>query len=306
MNDDDAKWITIMLFLMEESTSKDITDDWLEFENNVKYHSRFFPKSGLLTRIKNLRNAADFRLNKGEKIYRARLFNNPFLGYYTSDKKEVMEIILKYFPELKDKKNSEEMYYYLLTDGLREFRTDFNNEILNYFRKKKRFWGYNAKDSDAPPVGTASSGRANAQGISFLYSSDNIKTAMAEVRPHSGQDVSVATIRINNALRLFDFSGHTKEDDLNDRFILSILCRLFSIPKNGDESSYYATQYIGEYIRELGYDGLRFKSSLVNGNNIVLFDTTSNSTKRNYTILSSKVYSVIGTDILYKQLAPQK
>lgn len=48
---------------------------------------------------------------------------------------------------------------------------------------------------------------------------------------------------------------------------------MFSRPYNGDTYKYLPTQYIAEEIKNMGFDGLRFKSSLnKNGYNVVLFN----------------------------------
>lgn len=44
-------------------------------------------------------------------------------------------------------------------------------------------------------------------------------------------------------------------------------------PNSGDTFRYMPTQYLGEIIKQMGFDGLRFNSSLKKGGvNIVLFD----------------------------------
>ena len=48
---------------------------------------------------------------------------------------------------------------------------------------------------------------------------------------------------------------------------------MFSKPYNGDVSKYLPTQYLAEEIKKMGFDGLRFNSSLhEGGKNVVLFD----------------------------------
>ena len=48
---------------------------------------------------------------------------------------------------------------------------------------------------------------------------------------------------------------------------------MFSKPYNGDPTKYLATQYVAEEIKSMGFDGLRFRSSLhKKGVNIVLFN----------------------------------
>lgn len=47
----------------------------------------------------------------------------------------------------------------------------------------------------------------------------------------------------------------------------------FPKPYNGQQEEYLPTQYLAETIKNMGFDGIRFKSSLnANGINIVLFD----------------------------------
>lgn len=78
---------------------------------------------------------------------------------------------------------------------------------------------------------------------------------------------------------------------------------LFSRPVINDEN-YYSTQYICEYIKHLGFDGIRFKSSLdSNGKNYVLFNSVNNTSK-GYSIINSKVFQVDSIEINYNQVVP--
>lgn len=48
---------------------------------------------------------------------------------------------------------------------------------------------------------------------------------------------------------------------------------MFSHPYTGEVSKYLPTQYLAEEIKNMGFDGLRFRSSLnKNGINVVLFN----------------------------------
>ena len=57
----------------------------------------------------------------------------------------------------------------------------------------------------------------------------------------------------------------------------------FSIPTSNTNfnSDYVPTQIIAEFIKSLGYDGIAYKSSLGNGDNIVLFDLDMATIKEN-------------------------
>ena len=180
-------------------------------------------------------------------------------------------------------------------------------EIELIFEKEKKFWGYDAEQSDAPPKDKTSGGRANPKNISYLYIAEDLKTAMMEVRPNLTQEVSVATIKILKTLRLFDFCYVDPEEKAGKSLDLSIISTAFSTPNFGNENDYYATQYLCEFIKELGFDGIRFYSSLnPPGKNIVLFNTKRNPTtkSKDYEIVESKVYSITKLDLNYQIIAP--
>lgn len=305
-SEEDWKYFFALFIMMEQTDSEKLTTDWLSFDSQIKTKSRYFPDSELLNKIKELKEEVRLTLSSGKFLYRARAFDDPFIGYYPNDKKELKDIFERNYPHLKSK-SIKEFYYYRLNDELSIARTSLTSDLKTFFSKRRKYWGYNNKDSDAPPSEHATSGRANARHISYLYAASDIKTAISEIRPHVGQDISVATIRVDNDLSLFDFT--TKVDITKNPILLDALSRLFSDPKNGKEDDYYATQYVSEYIRKLEFDGFKYKSSLnEEGFNVVLFDTSVNhkTGKKNYTILNSKVYSVTSVDVQYEQLAPYK
>ena len=91
-------------------------------------------------------------------------------------------------------------------------------EIELIFEKEKKFWGYDAEQSDAPPKDKTLGGRANPKNISYLYIAEDLKTAMMEVRPNLTQEVSVATIKILKTLRLFDFCYVDPEEEAGKKF----------------------------------------------------------------------------------------
>lgn len=85
---------------------------------------------------------------------------------------------------------------------------------------------------------------------------------------------------------------------------LAFLSRLFSFPNYTDESEYLPTQYLCEYIRELGFEGVCFNSSVnVGHKNLVVFDC--DRVTRPYKINGSKVYKVNEQNIKYEQIAPE-
>lgn len=133
------------------------------------------------------------------------------------------------------------------------------------------FKGYNEKNSGAPE--TPGENRCSPKFIKCLYASNNVETSVYEVSPIQGDFVSVADIKILQTLNIVNFDiTTTAAYDPNDRrakwingFILSI-SNFFSAPIREDrKEEYLLCQYISEYIRLLGFDGIKYKSAKYNG-----------------------------------------
>ena len=152
-------------------------------------------------------------------------------------------------------------------------------EIIAAYNKwqRKRFKGFNASDSGAPPADLGTAGRINPKKIRYLYLAESPETAIYEVRPTIGQYVSVAYFRTVDEVKIYDLTQEIKtsegEDPKSDYALFNVIQQRFSEPNAGDTFRYLPTQYLGEVIKQMGFDGIRFKSSLKNdGINIVLFD----------------------------------
>lgn len=126
-------------------------------------------------------------------------------------------------------------------------------------------------------------GRANVEKIPCLYVATDKNTAMSEAKPWRGATLTLAKIQTTRTLRLVDFSASLKngrkfhlnpsQDQIND-MVLSDIDYAFSEPVNGDDSvtDYIPTQCIAEYIKSLGFDGVKYKSLMSDGHNVALFD----------------------------------
>lgn len=129
------------------------------------------------------------------------------------------------------------------------------------------FYGFNAQGSFVPPVQYTRDMRANYRYIPYLYAANNPYISFVEVRPRLGAKVSVATIVVKENLRLLDFTNLNKPTKMSDAKVnlFSDLSSLFSKPvtEEDDISDYIPTQFIAEYAKNLKYDGIAFRSSLV-------------------------------------------
>ncbi len=131
---------------------------------------------------------------------------------------------------------------------------------------------------------SATEGRANPKGIPYLYLATDKETAMSEVRPWVGAQISVGQFKIKKELRIIDCSVlhknslviYDKEPDAEKRktSVWRDITRAFSEPIDPSDQTadYLPTQIIAELFKSDGYDGIAYKSALSMGHNVVLFD----------------------------------
>lgn len=170
------------------------------------------------------------------------------------------------------------------------------------------FYGYNASESFVPPVRVTKDLRANYRYIPYLYCANHPYLALVEVRPRLGAHVSMATIVVNESIRLLDFTVQKKPNRMSEakQNLFSDLSELYSKPIANDDDifDYIPTQYIAEYAKNLGYDGICFTSSLtpeINGQNMDRF----NVVVFNYdkcTVIKSNVFAVTTSYIECQQI----
>ncbi|MDP1736019.1 MAG: RES domain-containing protein [Caulobacter sp.] len=146
---------------------------------------------------------------------------------------------------------------------------------------------YPMEEMGAPPERRASHGRANPPGIPYLYLGSTPHTAISEIRPHTGERASVAEFRVPDDLKVVDLREPRKlvspfllggEDDIGSmRVDIGFLERLGEeltrpVLPSGAAIDYVPSQYLCEFIKKCGYDGVLYSSSVSEGVNLALFD----------------------------------
>lgn len=138
---------------------------------------------------------------------------------------------------------------------------------------------YSGSQLSSPPILKTTAGRANRQGVAFLYLASDEETALGEIRPHPGHYVSVGQFKNTDNLLLADlrFVDLVKYYNDNEQLklfkLLKDLSDELSIPILPDEKeNYLVTQFISDIIRQIGFDGILFNSSVSKGYNLVAFD----------------------------------
>lgn len=173
---------------------------------------------------------------------------------------------------------------------------DILKNIINSFEKKykkeKRFFrarisdvkGLSADLMGRPPAKFATAGRANPKGISYLYLSNNEETTLYEVRATLNDYVTIAEFRLTEEIKVVSLRKTNEVspfvlDDidiyLSYKRLINLLEKDLMTPlrRSDSELEYIPTQYLCEFIKSLGYNGVEYSSSLnPNGFNIALFD----------------------------------
>jgi RES domain-containing protein len=148
---------------------------------------------------------------------------------------------------------------------------------------------YSPESMGPPPVGRATAGRANPAGIPYLYLASDQLTAISEMRPHRGDRVCVAEFDLEPHLYLIDLRDPKSSISLSP-FAMSDEGEIILLRRNrdflhelGEELSrpvvprsapveYLPSQYLCEFIKHCGFDGVVYRSSVGPGVNVALFD----------------------------------
>ena len=130
-----------------------------------------------------------------------------------------------------------------------------------------------------PPKELSESGRANPKGIPYLYVASSPETAIAEVRPVIMDKVVLGTFRVVQKIKVVDLRKKVIGDPFRygDRLREVVDYILFmhklgaelskAISPRESEIEYLPTQYLSEYIKGLGYDGIVYGSAMVENDN---------------------------------------
>ena len=139
----------------------------------------------------------------------------------------------------------------------------------------------------------AKEGRANPAGIPVLYLATTEQTAISEVRPWIGSEISVAQFKVLRDLKALDLSrghgefwiGHLTHEQMSDpakidakakeKAVWIEIDNAFSRPvrRSDDSADYAPTQILAELFQDAGYDAIVYRSQFGEmGYNIALFN----------------------------------
>ena len=133
---------------------------------------------------------------------------------------------------------------------------------------------YAKSQMGAPPPDKASEGRVNSKGIPCLYLADTMETTLHEIRARDFDDVTVATFTPTRKVNLVDLRQLDQLSPFADGIgldwyavnvkILHEISLDIAKPMRRNDSvlDYLPSQYIADFVKSLGYDGICFSSTL--------------------------------------------
>ena len=153
---------------------------------------------------------------------------------------------------------------------------------------RARIWtdgvGYSKTEMGPPPPKKASAGRANPEGICCLYLADSLNTTLHETRAGVYDCATVGKFVLNEDISVVDLTALDKISPFYIPDIDLLAANLGHLRKIGNEISrplrkhdssldYLPTQYICDYIKSIGYSGIKYKSTMCSdGINFAIFD----------------------------------
>jgi len=137
----------------------------------------------------------------------------------------------------------------------------------------------------APPPEKTLDARANRVGEPVLYLSSDADTALCEVRAWKGAAVALARMRVQRQVSIVNLlESVTVESPFFEEFLAwkvelaALFHRLAEelsrpVMPHEEKDLYRSTQYLCDCIKEAGYGGVAFPSSMGLGFNVVTFDS---------------------------------
>lgn len=274
------------------------------------YHSLFYGEDNILFYESRTRNEDSYEdmvspivggpvyedYDKGVSVFAGYMEDGQPAGILRSIKSERSRVLIEISERLKSEN------YFIVEDQLKSVLLKYKGQMekclplgMEFYRarigisEKKNtltmgFEGevhykpYKNSAISAPPPRIAGEGRINRSGVSFFYAATDKYTAVAEVRPHPGEQVSIGKFRLTKDVIVCDFSNsqimHFFENDkLLDEFVHLNTLNIFfnkTVTPSGREH-YTITQLIADCLRQMGYEGIMFNSTVGSGNNLTVF-----------------------------------
>lgn len=270
-----SEWFLLLIGIYEPDSEGKTLVEWMKEDWGLFSHN--------LMDVAHAKELLSEILNDGEIVRQrfspSEMYKSEALARWGTLRDELMHKNRYFLDEPLDTDRLKELLNHLPADDLPQIwyraRIRTGNEI------------YTINDMGAPPKRLASHGRANPPGIPYLYLGSKPDTAVAEVRPHTGEVACVATFTIAPPLHAVDLRNPR---NLVSPFLLGdagaigqLRADIPFLERLGDELTrpvlpqgaaidYIPSQYLCEFIKKSGFDGVVYRSAVSDGINFALFN----------------------------------
>lgn len=170
--------------------------------------------------------------------------------------------------------------------------------------------GFTKNELGMPPKELRIPGRVNPEGIGVLYLSSKDDTALYEARASLHDFVTVGEFRLCKEIRIINLAGITsispfiyadtndlKQYAVNTKYLQEIAKDIAKpLRRNDSPLEYLPTQFISEFIKNEGYDGVEYASTMTKeGYNLAVFDES------NFECVNTQIF-----EISYLKYKPKK
>jgi len=281
---DDESNFSLAELVQSEWNIFDLDIDLIDKLLNQMFHNMSIKKKGLFTKKVN---------NKFDK----NIESTNQLTQWVEFKEEIKtnnRFFIKNLMELN-----------LLSDLIKDQVHTYNSGKLFYRGRISKEKGVSEIEVGKPPAHLTSAGRANPKGIPYLYVATDEKTTLYETRATYLDYVTVGTFKSKEKLRIVRLRGIGNKSPFPienletyvfyKSFLLELEKELSKPLRRYDsELDYLPSQYLCEFIKSKGYDGVEYESSLNKGGiNLAIF----NDTKLEF--IEKKLVEIKNIDIQY-------
>jgi hypothetical protein len=166
----------------------------------------------------------------------------------------------------------------------------------------------------APPKEKRTAGRINPEGVGVLYLSSVATTAIYEVRASIYDFVTVGEFRLQQDIKVINLAGinsispfiYADTNDLQpyavNRMCLQEIAADIAKPLRTNDSplEYLPTQFISEYIKSQGYNGVEYSSTMTkDGYNLAVFDESL------FECVGTRVYEIAALSYQPREIDPR-
>lgn len=190
------------------------------------------------------------------------------------------------------------------------FQTIFKKGRIFYRSRISDFKGIPIENMGNPPKEKATAGRANPKGISYLYLADEVVTSLYEARATLFDFVTVGDFKLKEDIKVLNLRKPNndpiiwaEQEAINDYLtyipFIKTLQKELSLPirRLDKEIDYLPTQYLSEFIKSIGFDGVEFQSSLYSvGYNLAIFNPDK------FECVKTAIYEIENIDLKHRVL----